>query len=722
MRRHTLTLIAALALGGAVSALAPGTVRAQQAAAAPDDAATAEAAILIADAVVVTPDNRLIADGNVEVLFDGQTLRASRVIYDQETDRVRLEGPIRVEMQDGAIITATEAEVDAGLRDGILRGARLVLDRQLQMAAVQLARVEGRYSQLSRAAVTSCQICGPNAAPLWEIRARRIIHDDQEKQIYIDGATFRVVDIPVAYIPRLRLPDPTLKRARGFLFPRGRTTTKLGTGIKIPYFIPLGDHRDLTLTPYLSPETRTLEARYRQAFRTGEIEINGAVTSDTVRKGEMRGYLFAEGRFDLPRDYTLNFDLELTSDEAYLKEYGYSGKGRLDSAIGLTKVTRDRLSSAELIYFNTLLDDEDNGTQPAIVLDARHEQRLFPRLGGELRLGAELHGHRRFSNDDVLGRDVSRANASLLWRDSRITAGGLELSFGAGLDIDAVRNDQDSTVPESDSSVAPRFDAGLRYPLVGTGAGGTRFVIEPIVQIGWTGGDRLETANDESTRSEFDEGNLLALSRFARGDRRERGAAMAAGLRWSAVNLAGWRSGLTVGRVVRQEGRAEFSTTSGLGDRTSDWLIAAELGNATGLDFIGRALIDDEVSVNRAEARGVWSNKRLNLAASYLLLPEDGQEARDDVVSEWSFDGSYRVSTHWTASAKWQYDLANDRSSSGGIGLEYQNECVIARFTADRDFADSSNLDPDTTFELTVELKGFSTGGDAGGYRRTCSN
>merc|ERR1712034_213433 len=151
--------------------------------------------------------------------------------------------------------------MEEGLRNGLLSGARMVMDDQLQLAAVEAQRVGGRYTQLSRVAVTSCQVCGRNETPLWQIRADRVIHDQDARQLYFEGAQLRVLDVPILWVPQLRLPDPTLERARGFLTPTLRSTSLLGTGLRLPYFIPIGDHQDLTLTPYLSSETRTLEAR-----------------------------------------------------------------------------------------------------------------------------------------------------------------------------------------------------------------------------------------------------------------------------------------------------------------------------------------------------------------------------------------------------------------------------------------------------------------------------
>ena len=90
-------------------------------------------------------------------------------------------------------------------------------------------------------------------------------------------------------------------------------------------------------------------------------------------------------------------------------------------------------------------------------------------------------------------------------------------------------------------------------------------------------------------------------------------------------------------------------------------------------------------------------------------------------MSEWSFDGRYDLNRHWTGEASWQYDLSDRRFAKAALGLEYQNECAQVNFSVSRRFASSTNLEPSTDFGLTVALKGFSTGGSAKEYRRSCS-
>ena len=363
-------------------------------------------ASLVADNVTLTEDKRLIATGNVEAFYQDTTLRASRIIYDQATDTLQITGPIVIQTKDGTFLTAREADLDPQLQNGILRGARIVLNDQLQLASNQINQEGQRFLQLYKTTASSCNVCG-DKAPLWSIRSESVIHDRDEQQLYFENAIFLIKDIPVFWIPRIRLPDPTLERSAGFLIPEQIITSELGTGYKIPYFIPIGDHKDLTLTPYLSPETRTLELTYRQAFANGNLRATGAVSDDTLID-ENRSYLFANGQFNYGDGYRLTFDIEVTSDDDYLDIYNFSGKDRLDSAVNLRRVTDTTLIDNTLTIYQSLREDEDDDSLPPVVADFVYEKRLQPRFGGTLTLGAGLDTTYRFSGEDGdIGRDVT---------------------------------------------------------------------------------------------------------------------------------------------------------------------------------------------------------------------------------------------------------------------------------------------------------------------------
>ncbi len=698
---------------------------------APQPAATGPA-VLMADSVFLDGKTKLVAEGRVEALYGDTRIIASKITYDRSTEQLVVVGPIRIEQGDSTTVMADSAEMDPGFQNALLKGARVVLEQQVQLAAYQMNRVNGRYSQLYKAAVTSCHICNSAEPPLWQIRARRVIHDQAEKQLYFEGAQLRVKDIPVFYLPYLRLPDPSLKRASGFMIPSLSSSTTLGTGIRVPYFIRIGDHRDLTLTPHLTTKSRTLEFAYRQAFRTGGVSFEGAVSRDDVLPGETRAYLFGEGAFALKNDFQLSFDIEVTSDQSYLVNYKYSDKDRLDSEVALTRTKRDSFTRAALTYYYTLRDGESNSTIPSLIGDFEHERRYFPsRIGGELRMSAGLHSHYRYSSlstdsadtDTIVdGRDVTRLNAEVSWRNAWTSNFGLQTSAMLAVAVDQYYTDQDASLPSSAAEVTPMAALTVRYPFQKVSRSGAVHVLEPIVQFGWVGGNNPDVANDESTRVEFDEGNMLSLSHFPAADRRERGASLAYGMSWTRQGQKGWESNLTLGQVLREETQLDFSETSGLSGRHSDVLLAGQIRSSGGFSLTGRSLFSTDLALSKAEARASYQSQRYGLGASYVWLGADAAEDRAATVAELSFDGLYRFNRHWTGTASMRYDVTADEAAEAGLGLQYRNECVRVDFSLSRRFTSSTTLAPSTDMSLTVGLLGFNAGTRDKSYARQCKD
>ncbi|MEL6586388.1 MAG: LPS assembly protein LptD, partial [Pseudomonadota bacterium] len=473
--------------------------------------------------------------------------------------------------------------------------------------------------------------------PVWQIRAKRIIHDRQERQLYFEGARFEVGGVPIAWLPRLRLPDPTLERTTGWLVPRFSSDDLLGTGVTTPYFFAIDASRDLTLYPYVTnTETRSLGFRYRQAFDAGDIEVEGAISQDTVTTDEFRGYLFAEGTFALPRDYRLEFDVEAVSDDTYLLNYGITEKDRLDSRIAITKVNRKSRVLAEAILFDSLRDGEDNRFLPTRVVTVERQGRTRPRtLGGQAVWTLQAHARERTASEVPVGlptnsaRDVLRASAAVDWRRSWVTGGGLVFTGLGGLHLDAYNVRQDPTFDDTAFARAVPY-AGLevRLPMTRPGRNGVRHVLEPVAQLILAPDNRPITPDEDSLTPEFDEGNLFSASRFAGRDTRELGSRLNLGLSYTRYDPSGWKVGVLVGRVVRDKDLGQFRRGTGLDGSSSDWLLSASATNGKGFEVMQRALFDDQLTFSRSDTILRWYGTGRSLETSYTYLEADAEAGR----------------------------------------------------------------------------------------------
>jgi LPS-assembly protein len=689
-----------------------------------------EQATLISDSLAITGDTRLIAQGNVEVFYKGRRLKAQRIVYDQATDRLEITGPIILTEASGDIlILASQAELQADLTEGILTSARLVLNRQLQLAANRMMRVSGRYTALETVSASSCHVCADNPTPLWEIRARRVVHDQVERQIYFDNAQFRLAGVPVFFIPRLRMPDPTLERATGFLMPSIRTTSDLGTGIKLPYFIAISPSSDLTLTPYLTlRKSTTLDLRYRQAFATGRIEVNAAITDDELTSDRTRGYLFVDGNFDLPLNFGLSIKGQTVSDPAYLLDYGIANLDRLDSRLEISRTRRNEHVSARIISFQTLREDEDNTTIPSIVSDLTFHRRfsLGP-IAGEGGLRLQTHNHYRSSTSPLDGdgdgiadgRDLGRISARIDWRKSFMLPAGIETTILGEATADAYSIVQDAGFEGKTTRTHGSAGVELRWPWVKVGAGGATHVIEPVAQFVWASSTAETLPNEDSVLVEFDEGSLFALDRFPGSDAVELGNRANLGVTWTRHDPDGWSMGVTLGRVFREADLDQFGPASGLGGRESNWLAGVNFTLSNSLALTARAVLDDDLDLTKGEARISFNGARMSLATSLIYAVADPLENRSDPTREVTFDARRKLDPNWMAKLSGRYDFVADRGTVAALGVEYLNECMRFDVSLSRRFTSSTSVSPTTDFGLSLDLVGFG-GNVKGGPARTC--
>lgn len=704
---------------------------------APVCAALAQPTTLVADSIRFdTDEDNVIAEGNVEIFHDGQRIKSDRVIYNQATDTVTFDGEVTMHDEgDEGIVVADAAELSDGFKQAVIQGARLLIGEQLQVAAVELHRAEGRYNQAYKAVASTCRVCGTNK-PLWQIRARSIAHDEEKKQLYFDRAVFELGGVPVMYFPKLRMPDPTLRRATGFLIPEWRNSDVLGMGLKFPYFVVLGDHQDLRLTPYISPKTRTFEARYRRAFTFGDLTVSGAVSQDNLTTDPYRAYLALDGNFDLPRDFKMQLDLNWVStpDNAYLVTYNYPAPGRLRNGVDIFRTKRHEHIAFEIQHLETLIAGEApyRDTLPSLLGRASYERRLdMPWIGGETRLTFDIEGHERKASTvtaalatactnnsvataDCTGRDLLRAGAAAEWRRSWTLRNGLQAAVDGALATDFYWINEDPNYSEYLAHVTPTATAELRWPFARTGPKGARTIIEPMLQLAWTDAFGANVPNEDSQLVEFDEGNLLSLSRFPGSDRYERGWRSTLGLNFSHLTPGGNQYNATVGRVIRLDDKGQFSRASGLDGPVSDWLLATQL-KMRSFTVTNRSLFDNTLAFAKSETQVAWNSDKLTAAASYVWVVDDPTEGRTGNTNEVNFSSTYQVTDYWAVGVGGRYDGRTQEATDGSLQITYSNECLYMNLSASRRFAGANNV---TEYGLAVGLNGF--GESNRGPTRSC--
>lgn len=662
---------------------------------------------LLADAVSYDRGTQVLtASGNVQIFYEGQTLEAQEIVYDAVANTVKAMGPLSVSGADGTIILADAVNLSADLREGLIQGARLLLHRNFQFAALEARRTGGRFTSLHKSVGSSCRVCNSGKPPMWLIRADRVIRDELEGQIYFENAQFDFMGATIAYLPYFRMADPAKGRATGFLNPVFVSSDLFGGALKIPYYIVLGPHSDATITPFVT-NTRAviLEGEYRRRTQSGGFDLNGAIALDDGIPGRRRrGFLFGDGSFDMGEDFTLDLSLRRATDKSFLRQFDYSTTDRLESSATLTRQVDRSFMSLAVVAFQSLRDDEDNDTIPFVLPEFSYDRYWQDPDFGQF--GLELSS---LALTRIDGQDMARLGAKLDWSRNFQLGHGLLANTFARAQFTSYR--VANSVSGQDGNfgvVAPTIGADLRWPWAKTTARATH-VIEPRIQAvsSWPRGDIDMAPNEDSNQLDFDESNLFSLNRFPGQDLIEDGFRINAGLTYSRYDPDGWQMSAGLGQVFRLRDPGQFSAGSGLAGLSSDYVATMTFALPPSVNLINRALFDPDLTFSRAESRLSLNFERWQLEGSYVFLAPDVQAGALSERHEMSLNGRYQFQDNWALKGEWRRELDLGSDIYASAGLEYGNECIDMSFSVSRTFTTSNNVPPATRYSLRVRLAGL---------------
>ena len=291
-------------------------------------------------------------------------------------------------------------------------------------------------------------------------------------------------------------------------------------------------------------------------------------------------------------------------------------------------------------------------------------------------------------------------------------------AFDGQVAADAYWINEDSNYASALSHITPTAAVELRWPLSRVTASGATDVIEPMMQLAWTDTIGANVPNEDSKLVDFDEGNLLALSRFPGSDQYERGWRTTVGLGWTRLTSDGQEYAATIGKVFRFDDLGQFTRASGLDGNQSDWLVAGQIKRER-LTLTNRSLFDNSLNFSKSETQVAWQGDKIAASGSYIWVVADADEERTTDTAELNFDAAYMFNQNWTASINGSYDGNTNETTKAGFGLAYVNECLNVDFSVSRRFTTSANVNASTDYGLKVSLNGF--GREAKANTQSCA-
>lgn len=689
-------------------------------------------ALISADEIIYEEELALVtARGNVEISHGNRVLLADSISYNQRSKVVTASGNISLMEPTGEVLFADYVELTDDLREGFIRGLRILMQDNARIAAASGTRTGGNRTVINKAVFSPCDLCeeDPNRAPLWQIRADRVIHDQEDRTVRYRDARIEFFGVPLFYTPYFEHPDPTVERKSGFLSPSFGSSDFLGINVTTPYYFNIAPEQDLTVSPtFTTDQGIVLGGQYRHLFTNGRMQVDGAATiadritdSGSTKENDFRGYVDASGQFELSDIWRTGFKANRASDDTFLRSYDISSESRLTSNAYLEAFHGRNYFQVNSALYQTLRAEEEDNRQPIVLPMVDWNYMSEPgKAGGYYTMDANLYA---LTRDE--GRDSRKASLITGWNLPHTGAIGDVYTFRASLQTDVyftddIDDDTDEVDPESSldedefsGRFFPQVSLNWRYPWVAQQDNGLQHIIEPTAQIvlAPNGSNDGEIPNEDSRDVELDDTNLFRLNRFPGSDRVDSGQRVDYGLKYSLSTLGGAYSEAFVGQSYRTRDDDTFSEASGLKDNFSDIVGRVYARPIPELDLVYRFRLDkDDLSHDRAEIQGRAGVPEFTGYINYFFL--DGEVDPDnldgdtfDAREELTLGFASKVSDFWAVRGAWKRDLQDDFTLEYNLGLTYADECFIFDALYERREFRDRELEPEDIFLIRITLK-----------------
>jgi LPS-assembly protein len=685
-----------------------------------------EPVLLSADEVSYDRDLGVVtARGHVELSQGERILLADTLTYNERTGTVAASGNVSLLEPTGDVAFAEYVELTSGLREGVIHDIRVLLKDGSRIAA-NGGRRTGERTEFAKAVYSPCPLCeeDPTRAPLWQLKAVRVTHDQDEHRIEYRDAWLEIYGVPVAYTPYFSHPDPSVTRQSGLLTPNFTFSNSLGPAARIPYYFTLGPSADATFEPIVTTKQGiVLGGEYRRLFQTGEFDVNGSITradrkdededENEIDDNVVRGHIDAHARFDHDENWRLGADLERASDKTYRRLYDYGNERTLTSQAFAEHFHERSYGIGRSLWFQGLRDEDDNDEFPVIWPEAIYRYVGEPwGIGNYLTFDAGLLNLTRID-----GRDSRRLHSRAGWHLPYVSRQGYLLEFGATLEadgywVDAVDPGSPLVDPEDAEGgftgrIFPQVSAELRYPLVQYNERFTQ-LLEPVVAVIAGPGDPNPNLipNEDSQDFELDETNLFDPDRTTGIDRADGGQRVDYGVEWSAYGAEGGAVSAFIGQSYRFSASEDFDPGSGIQDDRSDVVGRLDLAPIPELDLTYRFRLDSRtLEPHRNELHLRAGPPDLNLQLSYIFLDDETATREFGDREEIYARLRGQIADGWSGTMFARRDLELDRFLSYGVGLTYENWCLAIGAELRREEYDDEEIDPETKVLLRITFK-----------------
>ena len=629
--------------------------------------------------------NKIKATGNILIQTENYLSSTDNLIYDKSKEKVKTSGNTIIKDKLENYYYFDKFISDKGFSKASGTNAKIRLNDGSRIVGKSFIRTNSNINQINNATYTPCLQKNyiTENCPGWKLSANKVVHDVEKQNIYYEGATLSILNVPVLYSPFFSHPDPSVKKRSGLLIPSVSSDNNLGTTFSIPYFFNLSSNYDVTLTPSIQSKADDYYSiNYRYLTKNHQFNIDSSISNDESNTGT-KNHIFVNGGVKILFG-KFDYKIQTSNNDTYLRKNYIDEATILTSGLNFTKeMSNSYLDFSSYIYkhLNNTSNQKWEYVYPNISYDIYNYK--DPIYGLSWKIDNSLLNYKTINKN--YEQQLS----------SKILSDDVHISKKTGLKfVNTVQNRliyfNNSVNNYSQLRVFPQLSSKISYPLSKSRNDRTE-ILEPIVM------PILAPHNNYTNDQNISSSNIFSLNRETSLSQWESGPRINYGINWLVSN-----SNLVFNTSLGQSVKAEKDNST----KISNYFI----GNT--LDFGNIGYIKTDITIDRQDLylKDNNINSSLNFGKIKLGFDYDYETLNKIKTSEQiSIGAKLNFYKHINLIMSARKDLMSDKSIGNAIGLNYENDCLAVNLNYFTDFTAIDDIKNSRGFSINIVLKPFGT-------------
>jgi len=587
------------------------------------------------------------------------------------------------------------------------------------------ASIKNNITIVKDAKFTTCKKTNEtDGCAYWNLNAGELLHDKEQKKITYKNASLDLNNIPVLYLPYFSHPDPTVKRESGFLPPTlANLGGDIGSTLKIPYFYPVSQSADFTLSPvYYFKQNPLLLGEYREKFKNGDLSLEGGFTQgykeiSTTKTEGSRHHVY--GNLNLIFNDKILDQSILNTKVQHVNNPTYLRVNKINSTNdGFKKnlIKEDDTKLTNEIYLNSFGKTENFNIKAATYRDISVTKNsdqysyLLPELSYSkysLFDDNNLNFNSIFKSQNAnTNQNKSSFINNLDYSTQEFYNNNLGIGYKFLSKLNNVNYYSDYKTPNQNlnSQINPVVGFDTSIPFAKINKDTEQYIVPRILTRYAPGKMTNATSNDTTLNTD----NIFSMNRMNNDELIEKDLSFNVGADWmwqekKVSNKETEKATISIGQVLKFNKDLDMPTKSSLQKSNSDIVSKINYLSPQNFDVTLKNTFDNQL--NHVYYNDFTIKKNFTSSEINFNFYEKNSHIGNEKYAK------ANLSSYVTDSTKLKIEtdrnLKTDLTNSHKLGIENENECIKYGFYLQKNYSSDKDLKPATSVYFGVTLLPF---------------